>query len=138
MDASHAFKAHGPGCFAPVQQAGGIADVAKDGVDSLHVGSMGGVNDAHTGVERFGSPRSLSDAKVSGVIFQADSKRDNVIRSCGNCKSVFHTERGLQDRHKPDRSCGMASSDDRLDHYHNVRYLLWGLDLRYQDKIGRL
>ncbi len=75
MHASHAFKAHGPRCFAPVQQADGIANVAKDGVDQPHVGSMGGVNDAHTGVERFGSPESSATPRVSGVIFQADSKR---------------------------------------------------------------
>ena len=138
MDASHAFKAHGPGCLAPVQQTGRIANVAKDGVDSLHVGGMGCVNDAHTGVERFGSSRSFGDAKVGSVVLQADGQGDDAIGSGGDSEGVLDTERGFQDRHKPDGSCDMVSSDDRLDGSHNVRHLLRRFYLGNENEVGRL
>src|SRR5438445_11989687 len=104
MYTSHAFESEPMGRFSPPKEALEISDISEDGVDRLHSGCSGGIDEALTRVKRFIASGGFDHTQVGRVILQADCQSNDLIAARGDGKCVFDSQCGLQDGHKPDRA----------------------------------
>src|SRR3954449_4362714 len=104
MYTSHTFESERIRVLCPPTEAFHVSDISEDRVDSLHSSGPRRIDKALTRVERFSACGGLHDTQVGGVVFQADGERDDLLAARRDSERVFDSQRGLQDRHKPDRA----------------------------------